>query len=64
MREGRPRVRTEFSILSVIASKDQRIENGFGRARLGRFVSTVLLVAVERRDLFPKSHALGDIIEE
>ena len=58
------RVAAELAALRVIAGEDQGVENGFGTARLDRFVHAAIRVAVERRDFLPKAHALGDIVQK
>src|SRR5437773_4472220 len=62
--EGGARVVAEPSVLSIIARKYQGIENGFGAAGLGSLIDAVFCVAVERFDLLPEAHALGDIVQE
>ena len=62
--EGRSRIFTESAVPGVAVSKDQRVENGFGSARLGCFICAAAAIRVVRSDLFPKPHPLRHIIEE
>src|SRR3989442_864651 len=52
---------TESAGLSVMACKNQGVEDGFGSAGLGGFVSTVAIV---RSDFFPKAYTLRDVVQE
>src|SRR5579863_31529 len=49
--------------LSVVAGKDQCVENRLGPTGLSSFV-VVSLVAVVRPDILPKQHALSDILDQ
>jgi len=52
----------ESAALGVVAGKDQRIEDGFGTARLDGFVRVT--IAVVGSGLFPKADTPGDIVQE
>ena len=56
------RIFIESAALGVVAGKDQRIEDGFGSARLDGFVRVA--IAVVGSGLFPKAYTLGDIVQE
>src|SRR5207249_10953272 len=58
------RIFIEAATLGVMAGKDQRIEDGFGSARLNGFIRAVLTIAVVWFGLFPKAYTLGDIVQE
>jgi hypothetical protein len=51
-----------------MGGKDQSVEDGFGSARLGGFISgfisAAVTIAVVWSDLFPKAYALRDVVQE
>ncbi|PYP42090.1 MAG: hypothetical protein DMD43_04205 [Gemmatimonadetes bacterium] len=47
-----------------MVGKDQRIEDGFGSARLSGFLSAAVAIAVVWSSLFPKAYPLGDVVQE
>jgi hypothetical protein len=47
-----------------MVGKDQSIEDGFGSARLGGFISAAVTIAVVRSGLSPEAYTLGDIVQE
>ena len=57
-----PRLFIESAARSVMGGQDQRIEDGFGSARLDGFVG--VMIAVVGSGLFPKAYTRGDIVQE
>ena len=57
-----PRVFVQSAARSVTAGQDQRIEDGFGSARLDGFVGVT--IAVVGSGLFPKAYTRGDVVQE
>ena len=56
-----PRVIAKLSVLSIIAGKNQGVEDRFGTAGLVSLV-IVSFAVVEGADLFPKAYTLDDIV--
>jgi hypothetical protein len=52
-----------LSALSVVAGKDQRVENGLGPTGLSGFM-IISLVAVVRPNILPKPYPLRDILDQ
>src|SRR2546428_12879925 len=64
MIQGGSRLVAEPVVPSVSVRKDQSIQDGFGSTGLDGFIAFVVMIAVVRSDLLPKTYTLADVVKK